>query len=180
MLQTWANRLRMPVDKVRLIRLLTRICGLDTGPAPVPTASTPGILLAAVAHAQRANAPAGPQFANETLQSPQRAPQKHSPRVVSARHTGRGEGTYSAPEITTGDAVLHGQAVLTVGDGSPVGNREDARGRREDGKKLRKTQTMISWSFLTTICGPAGSPASAFTRQGAHCTAAVDRAISVN
>ena len=110
----------------------------------------------------------------------QRAPQKHSQRVVSPRHTGRGEGTYSAPEITTGDAVLHGQAVLTVGDGSPVGNREDARGRREDGKKLRKTQTTISRSLFTTTCGPAGSPASAFTRQGAHCTAAVDRAISVN
>ena len=110
----------------------------------------------------------------------QRAPQKHSQRVVSPRHTGRGEGTYSAPEITTGDAVLHGQAVLTVGDGSPVGNREDARGRREDGKKLRKTQTTISWSFLTTTCAHAGSPASAFTQQAAQCTAAVDRAISVN
>ena len=53
------------------------------------------------------------------------------------RHYQEGRrATHSAPEVAAGNAVLHGQAVLTVGDGSPVGHRKDTRGRREDRKKL--------------------------------------------
>ena len=54
-----------------------------------------------------------------------------------------GLGTHGAPEVATGNAILHGQAVLTVGDGSPVGDRENARGRGEDGKELQHKSRQV-------------------------------------
>lgn len=56
------------------------------------------------------------------------------PPVLAAN---KGLGTHGAPEVAAGNAILHGKAVLTVGDGSPVGDREDAWGRGEDGKELK-------------------------------------------
>ena len=55
-----------------------------------------------------------------------------------------GIGTHSAPEIAAGNTVLHGQAVLAVCDGCPVGNRENAWGGREDRKKLPNKRHIIS------------------------------------
>ena len=52
-----------------------------------------------------------------------------------------GIGTHSAPEIAAGNTVLHGQAVLAVCDGCPVGNRENAWGGGEDRKKLPTKKT---------------------------------------
>jgi hypothetical protein len=52
-----------------------------------------------------------------------------------------GIGTHSAPEIAAGNTVLHGQAVLAVCDGCPVGNRENAWGGGEDRKKLPNKKT---------------------------------------
>jgi hypothetical protein len=49
--------------------------------------------------------------------------------------------THSAPEIAAGNTVLHGQAVLAVCDGCPVGNRENAWGGGEDRKKLPNKKT---------------------------------------
>ena len=58
-----------------------------------------------------------------------------------AVHGGWKRGTYSAPEVAAGNAVLHGQAILTVGDGRPVGHGEDAWGRGEGRQKLHSMTT---------------------------------------
>ena len=69
-----------------------------------------------------------------------------------AAESGRKRETYSAPEVAAGDTVLHGQAILTVGDGRPVGHGEDARRGREDRKKL-----LTACNISTLPCVPWGS-----------------------
>ena len=74
-----------------------------------------------------------------------------------AAESGRKRETYSAPEVAAGDTVLHGQAILTVGDGRPVGHGEDARRGREDRKKL-----LTACNISTTAGRARQQPAPSF------------------
>lgn len=97
-----------------------------------------------------------------------------------AAESGRKRETYSAPEVAAGDTVLHGQAILTVGDGRPVGHGEDARRGREDRKKLltacnisttagrARQQPAPSFCTLSPITASAPTPARHFWRRAAR------------
>jgi len=51
------------------------------------------------------------------------------------------------PEVTTRNTIFHGETILTVGDGSPMRNREDAGRRSEDGEKLRSCKISMCASL---------------------------------